>query len=161
MQRSHVTTSSHIKRSPVGRSASRRRFPMLKEASLKSITRNERSLVIAKATKDNSSSIEAISPTSISGFPPFVSTVSFKTVLEFFHVQNLSNASRDEAIFLHILYSSLATQARLLAAILPGSVQRPLRELFAAMCGPGKSYTKRSAKPRPLSGSPASSRKRL
>jgi hypothetical protein len=45
--------------------------------------------------------------------------------LRFFHISSLENASREEAIYLHTLYSHLLTQARLLAAILPWSVQRP------------------------------------
>jgi hypothetical protein len=72
--------------------------------------------------------------------------VSLRTVLDFFHLRNFSNASLDEAIFLHILYGSLATQARMLAAILPYSVQRPLRALLAAMSEHGKSGGKTKRK---------------
>jgi hypothetical protein len=91
---------------------------------------------------------------------PLSYTVSFKTVLKFFHLSNLENASLEEAIYLHTLYSHLLTQARLLAAILPWSVQRPLRALREAMNEPGKNYSGRSAKRKPLSGSPVVSRKR-
>ena len=48
-------------------------------------------------------------------------------------MSNFSNASREEAIFLHFLYSQLGTQANLLAAALPWELQRVKRELFAAM----------------------------
>jgi hypothetical protein len=34
-----------------------------------------------------------------------VKTVKFKTVLDFFHIANLRNASSDEAMFSRILYS--------------------------------------------------------
>lgn len=48
--------------------------------------------------------VDAIRPIQLCGtFPPFVRTVNFKTVLGFFHLSNLANASVDEAIFLHIL----------------------------------------------------------
>jgi len=86
-------------------------------------------------------------------------TASLSTVLEFFHLENFSNASREEAIYLHTLYSHLLTQARLLAAILPWSVQRPLQALRAAMNEPGRNCSVQSAKRKPLSGSPVSSRK--
>ena len=152
-------TSSNIKQSS-SRSASTTRFPILKTAPLKSSVLKQRVAVIAKPTRPNPSSSDEIMPRSISGFPPFVTTVNLKTVLDFFHIPNLSNASLDEAIFLHTLYSSLATQARLLAAILPWSLERPLQELLAAMNEPDKSYTKQNARTRRPSGSQASLKKR-
>lgn len=75
---------------------------------------------------------------------PLAYTVSLKTVLRFFHISNLENTSLDEDIYLHTLYSQLVTQARLLAAIWPWPVQRPLQALRAAMSGPGKNYSVRS-----------------
>jgi hypothetical protein len=141
--------SSNLRTSPVGRSADRARPSKPKDESPNQITRKFPFLSGAKLTRKAGSSIADICPMSFSGIPPFVSTVSLKTVCDFFHVQNLMNASFEEAIFLHLVYGSLATQARMIAAILPGPVQRPLRALLAAMNEHGKSYTKRSAKPRP------------
>ena len=69
----------------------------------------------------------------MSRIPPFAQTVSFSTIIDFFHVPNLSNATREESIFLIALYSELATQANLLAGILPWELTRAKRELFAAM----------------------------
>jgi hypothetical protein len=139
--------SSHIKNSSSsGRSASSLRLPTKKEAPTKLTTRCERSLDNAKLTCKESSSTTATLPMNVSGIPPFVTSVNFSTVLEFFHIRNFSNASLDEAIFLHILYGSLATQARLLAAILPYSVQRPLRALFAAMNERPRNHSAGSAK---------------
>lgn len=152
--------SSHAKKHPSPRSASSLRFPTIKDAPTKLTTRWPRSAETAKLTCSEISSTTATTPTKVSGVPPFVSSVTFKTVLDFFHIRNLSNASLDEAIFLHILYGSLATQAELLAAILPMSVQRPLQALFAAMNARGRNYSARSAKRKPPSNSPASSRKR-
>jgi len=153
--------SSHVRTSSAEISASKLRFPMVKDAPSRHTLRNHFIRGTAKPIKSNSSSMADTVPVSVSGFSPFVSTVTFKTVLDFFHIRNLSNASFEEAIFLHLLYGHLATEARMLAAILPYSVQRPLRALLAAMNEPGKSYTKRSAKTRPLSCSPASLKKRL
>ena len=156
---SHSPVSSKQITSPP-RSASSLRFPMRNVQLPKSNVKKLCSPRNVKLTSDASGSSALTSPTCISGIPSFVSTVSFKTVLDFFHLHNLANASLDEAIFLHILYSSLATQARLLAAILPYSVQRPLQALLAAMSVPAQNCNARSAKRKPLSGSSASSRKR-
>jgi hypothetical protein len=152
------TSSNFNESSP--RRASNTRFPIRKETPARSSRGSQRSLLTKNPTSPESESVAMICPLSISGFPPFVTMVSLKEVLDFFHISNLANASSEEAIFLHVLYGSLATQARLLAAILPGPVQRPLRALLAAMRESGKSYTKRSATHKPLSNSPASSRKR-
>jgi hypothetical protein len=85
--------------------------------------------------------------TNESGFSsPSVQRVTLRRVLRFFHVQNLSNASLEEAIFLHLLFQSLATQARTLAAIYPSSLQWPMRVLLAAMNEPDKNCSLRSAK---------------
>lgn len=159
MRRS-IHSSSTMRSSPVERSASRERFPKRNEASRKSFTQAFRVLGSKNPTENVSSITDTTSPVSMFGYPPFVRTVTFKTVLDFFHIRNLSNASTEEAIFLHVLYSSLATQARMLAAILPWSLERPLRALFAAMNESGKSYTKRNAKRKRPSNSPASLRKR-
>jgi hypothetical protein len=137
-KKTYGTNSSHFKTSPSRRSASSTRLPTVKVAPLNSINRSERSRCTTKLTRCDSSSTAVTSPKSVSGIPPFVSTVSFKTVLDFFQIPNLTNASLDEAIFLHVLYGSLATQARMLAAILPGSLERPLRALLAAMNEPAE-----------------------
>jgi hypothetical protein len=152
--------SSHTKYSSSPRLASRTRLPKTKVAPAKFTTRNEPFLRPTKLTQSESSSTAETTPVNFSGIPPFVTTVTLRTVLDFFHIRNLSNISLDEVIFLHVLYGSLATQARMLAAILPGSVQRPLQALLAAMNEPGRSYNARSAKRKRLSNSPASSRKR-
>src|SRR5712692_5058754 len=102
---------------PIACVASTARFPTLKLAPLKSIGKMSRVADSTKVTTSLSASSHEISPRNMFGIPPFVSIVSFKTVLDFFHIPNLSNASLDEAIFLHILHGSLATQARMLAAI--------------------------------------------
>src|SRR5690349_21165073 len=49
------------------------------------------------------SSTKKIAPSKRSS-TPFVTTVKFKTVLEFFHLSSLRNATPEEAIFLHILF---------------------------------------------------------
>jgi hypothetical protein len=138
-----------------GSSTSTERSLRVKSAPSRSSTKAKCEGSSAKPTLPADSSTENIVPCQISGTRPFVRTVNFKTVLDFFHLPNLTNASRDEAIFLHILYSQLATQAELLAAILPYSVQRPLRELFAAMNEPGRNYSAQNAKRKRPSNSSA------
>jgi len=155
------TNNSSNRTQPISCVAITERASTLKDASLRSIRENFRDASSVTPTRSRDSSTENTCPCQISGTPPFVKTVTLKTVLEFFHVANLENAiARDEAIFLYLLYSQLATQAELLAAILPWSVQRPLQELFGAMNEPGRNCNARSAKRKPLSGSSASSRKR-
>ena len=46
----------------------------------------------------------------------------------------------------HVLYSEAATQATMLATILPWSAQRPLQALFSAMNESGKNYSAQNAK---------------
>ena len=152
--------SSHVKISPPSRSASKTRSPTINEHSPRSTMRGERVLWSAKPTLRNFSSGKVTAPTNVSGRSPFVTTVTFNKVLDFFHVQSLSNASFEEAILLHVLYFSLTSQIETLAATLPESLQRPLRALLAAMNEPGRSYTKQSAKRKQPSNSPASLRKR-
>jgi hypothetical protein len=142
-----LPVSSHLKDSPSPRSAKRERFPTLKRHSLKSTVRSARVSWSTKLTRRKSSSGSITAPMNVSGGSFWVKTVSFNKVLDFFHLQNLSNTSFEEAIFLHLLYESLATQARILAAMFPGSLQRTLQALLAAMNGCDRSYTKRSAKP--------------
>ncbi|SRR5712692_5114449 len=154
-----LPVSSHLKNSSPSRSAKRDSAPSIKEQSLKSTEQNERVSWSAKLTRSDSSSGSVTAPMNTFGGSPFVSTVTLSKVLDFFHIQNLSNASFEEAIFLHILYSSLATQAKTLAAIFPGSLRRPLQALLEAMNEPGKNCTKQSAKRKPPSNSPTSSRK--
>jgi len=144
--------------------ASTEREATVNEASLRSNCKWLRDSSSTNATIPSSSSAKKIAPwkrSSEHSSSTILTTIKFKTVLEFFHLSNLANASREEAIFLHILYSHLSTQATLLAAILPWSVQRPLRALRAAMNGRARNYSARSAKRKRLSGSPAVSRKRL
>ncbi len=158
--KSSIGHSSNTSKSSSSRLTSTIRFPTLNLAPFRSSVGKSRVAITENPTSLHSTSNEEIRPRSISGIPSFVSTVSFKTVLRFFHVPNLSNASLDEAIFLHVFYSSLATQARMLAAILPWSLQRPLRALLAAMNEPGKSYTKQNAKHKRPSNSLASLKRR-
>ena len=152
--------SSHVKISPPSRSASKTRSPTINEHSLRSTMHGERVSWSAKPTLRNSSSGKVTAPKNVSGRSPFVTTVTFNKVLDFFHVQSLSNASFEEAILLHVLYFSLTSQIKTLAATLPESLQRPLQALLAAMSEPDKSYTKRSAAHKRPSGSPASSKRR-
>jgi len=121
--------------------------------------KKDRVAVSTKPTASPAKSAWYIDPMKWS-FAPLSYTVNLNTVLEFFHISNLENASLEEAIYLHTLYSHLLTQARLLAAILPWSVQRPLRALRAAMNESGRNYSARSAKRKRPSNSPAASRKR-
>lgn len=101
-----------------------------------------------------------ISPLTLFDTPSGVVSVSFRTVCEFFHLENLSNASREEVIFLHILFAHLASEAKMLAAILPWSVERPLRALLEVMNESGGNYTKQTTKRKRPSGFPVSSEKR-
>src|SRR5579863_10111459 len=158
LYRSPVSTKDRI--SSGDRAAVSERLPSVNSVPLKSRFPMPRDGKLAKVTSMASSSTAIIKPLSVSGMPPFVRTVTFNTVLDFFQLPNMRNASLEEAMFLHILYGSLATQAEMLAAILPWSVQRPLRELFAAMNEPGKNYSERNAKRKRLSGSQGASRKR-
>lgn len=155
-----ILTSSKSTEPKRGSQTSTRNGSTAKVESLKSKAGKYRRVAVStKPTCSASKSTWYIDPVKWST-APLSYTVSFKTVLEFFHISNLSNASLDEAIFLHVLYSNLLTQARLLAAILPWSVQRPLQALRAAMNESGKNYSGRSAKRKPLSGAGVSSRKR-
>jgi hypothetical protein len=87
-------------------------------------------------------------------------TVTFKKVSEVFHLRNFSNISADERIFLFSVYLDGFKEAEHLATTLHWKCQRPLRALGAMMYRCGKSYTKRGAKHKPLSGAKVSSRKR-
>jgi hypothetical protein len=153
-------TSSNSKISSSERRASRERFPTSNAASVKSKAVIAREGRTAKPTCMALSSTASTKPVSMSGWPPFVRTVTFKTVLDFFQLPSLRNASFEEAMFLHILYSSLANQAEMLAAILPWSVQRPLQALFSTMSVPAQNCNVQSAKRKRPSSSSASSRKR-
>jgi len=97
-----------------------------------------------KPTVPSPSSTWNISPDRLFSVPDWVISTKFKDVCDFFHLENLSSASTEEAIFLHVLYAQLANQAKMLAAILPWSVQRPLRALLSAMSEHGRNYTKQS-----------------
>ena len=152
-------SSSNFNESPPRR-ASKSRFPIRKDAPTRFSRGSQQHLLTKKATNPACESVAETCPLCISGISPFVTMVSFKGVLDFFHISSLANAYSEEAIFLHVLFYSIATQARLLAAILPGPLQRPLRELLAAMNEYGRSYTKRSATRKRPSNSPASSKKR-
>jgi len=168
LQRNHCTgvcavsirSSSNSRRSPEGHVTSRVVFPKTKIAPRKSNERESCLLRPSKPTCMNSSSIPVISPINAFGSSPLVRKVSLRTVLEFFHLHNLSRISFEEAMFLHVLYGSLATQARLLAAILPGSLQRPLQALLSKMSVSCKNYSDKNAVHKRPSGSPASLRKR-
>jgi len=140
-----LPVSSHLKSPSPARSAKRTSFPTLKEHSLRSTARSERLSRSIKLTRRSSSSGNVTNPVKTSSGFPFVSTVTLSKVLDFFHVQNLSNASLEEAMVLHALYYSLVTQVKMLAAILPSSLQRPLQTLLGAMNESGRSYSKQSA----------------
>ena len=145
--RDHITRSSAKVTLPSARRDAFTRFAFTtKEASVKSKRRESRVASSTKPTSLRDSSTEMIRPCQLSGTPSFVQTVRFRTVLEFFHISNFSKATLEEAIFLHVLYSQVATQAEMLRAVLPWSVQRPLQALLAAMNEPGKNYSERSAK---------------
>jgi hypothetical protein len=159
-ERQTVRTSSKITLPNRGSLTSTIRGSTVKSDSLKSSGgKNRRVASSIKPTISSSKSTWSIDPVRWTS-APLSYTVSLSTVLEFFHISNLENASLEEAIYLHALYSHLLTQARLLAAILPWSVQRPLQALRAAMNEPGKNYSEQSAKRKPPSGSPSVSRKR-
>lgn len=155
-----VRTSSNITLPIRGSVASTRRSSTLNSAPRKSRGGGyTRTVSSTKPTDCSSKSTWYIDPIKWSS-APLSYTVNLKTVLSFFHISNLENASLEESIFLHTLYSSLLTQARLLAAILPWSVQRPLQALRAAMNARGRNYSARNAKRKRPSNSPAASRKR-
>src|ERR1700686_2926404 len=76
-----------------------------KDAPRRSKVRRSRVASSTNSTSSCCSSTDVIEPSQISGIPKFVKTVKFKTVLDFFHIANLRNASSDEAMFSRILYS--------------------------------------------------------
>jgi hypothetical protein len=152
--------SSKIIRPDAGRLASTDLSRTTKSVLLKSKATTSRGNEYIKQIRKSARSTWYISPLRLFDSPDGATSIKLSTVCEFFQIRNLPNASLEEAKFLHILYSHLASGARMLAAILPWSVERPLRALLAAMNARGKSYTKRSAKTRPLSCSPASLKKR-
>jgi hypothetical protein len=61
-------------------------------------------------TIPSSSSVKNIAPWDLC-ISPLVSTVKFSTVLEFFHLSNFENASREEVIFVHLIYNFISAQA--------------------------------------------------
>ncbi len=141
------------------RTASMDRSVSTNEAPRKSNTGVSRVASSAKPTRSATSSTWYTDPVKWSSVP-LVYTVNLNTVLDFFHLRNFKNASSEESIFFHTLYCNLFTQARLLAAILPWSVQRPLQALREAMSAPARNYSVRSAKRKRPSNSQAASRKR-
>lgn len=130
-------SSSNMKLSPVGQDASTR-FSLTKNvASANSATFVEcgRASSIKQTISGEDCTLPTV-PVKIIDIPSCVKTVNLSTVLEFFHLSNLSNATKDEAIFLHLLYAQLGTQAQLLSAVLPYSTRRVLGELFKVMENP-------------------------
>jgi hypothetical protein len=77
-----------------------------------------------------------------------------------FHLPNRRAASSGDICFMWIANKFGLRIASFLAAKFPLQLPLPSRESLASWNEPGKSYTKRSAKPRPLSGSLASLKKR-
>lgn len=73
---------------------------------------------------------------------------------------NISNASADESFFLLLVWNFGFKLATFLAAKFRLKYQRPLQALLAMMSESGRNYSARSAKRKPLSNYPASSRKR-
>jgi hypothetical protein len=134
--------------------------PISKDAPLRSSTGDARVKSSANPTRSSTRSTWYIEPENWSRVP-LAFTTSFNEVLEFFHLSSLENASSEEAIFPNILYCNLFTQARLLAAILPWSVERPMQALLAMLSKSSRNYSARSAKRKPLSGAKVSSRKRF
>jgi hypothetical protein len=147
-------TSTKLTTSSLPRRASTDCLPIVNSAPLRLSPNPSREGSSTKYTSPVSSA-EEITPRTRTGNSFLVSTVKFKTVLDFFHLTSFENASVGEAIFLHTLYRQLAIEARLLAATLPYSLQRPLRALLAAMNEPGRNYRKRGTKRKRLSASSA------
>lgn len=133
MQSQHTKTSSITTRPSSGRLASTERSLITKTAPRKFSATESRVSSSTKPTTKSSLSAWNICPLCL--VPGCDKTVRFKRVCEFFHLRNLRKASLEEAIFLHVLYAQLATNAKMLAAILPWSVQRPLRDLLSVMHG--------------------------
>ena len=88
-------------------------------------------------------------------------SVSSTTNVEdsFFHLLMTNRASSDEIMFIITAEQFGLNAAIDLATKFHWKCQRPLRALRVMMNGLDRSYTKRSAKPKPLSGSRASLRK--
>lgn len=129
-------TSSKINRPPPRRLTSTAPSRVSKTAprnsNISDVPRGDKYI---KPTLRSPSSTWKICPLRMFDPPDEVTSLKLSTVSEFFHIPKMRNASMHEAIFLHVLYAQLATQARMLAAILPWSVQRPCRALLAAMHG--------------------------
>jgi hypothetical protein len=77
------------------------------------------------------------------------------------HFLSIRCASEDEILFMEAVRSFGLLEAAEIAATLHWQCQRPLRALRAAMNGRGRNYSEQNAKRKPLSGSPASLKKRL
>jgi hypothetical protein len=60
-------------------------------------------------------------------------TVTLNDVLRFFHAQNLSNASDEEAMFFFHLHFQLLANAKILAREAHGNCDRALQTLLAAV----------------------------
>jgi hypothetical protein len=71
----------------------------------------------------------------------------------------LQNLSADELMFVSHIYNWGFSRAKCLAAKFHYKLRQPLPVLLEALCELDRNCTKRSAKPRPLSNSPTSSKK--
>jgi hypothetical protein len=133
---SHITNTSSIKTLPSpGRLTSTKSAPTRKRAlrkfnGCKKVRVETSTNPISRA----SSSTWKMCPVCREpGCSSTAGTVSLKSLLEFFHIRNFRNASVDEAIFYHTLFTHLATNARMLASVLPGSYSRALKSLLRSM----------------------------
>lgn len=65
---------------------------------------------------------------------PFRYDVTLSGVLDLFQIENFSNASEEEVIFLFSLYSDLCTAAKNLAKELDGKADRAYQAVLVTLC---------------------------
>ena len=148
--------------SPVGKLTSNE-FGFLPTANETSARSND--LVSCEAPKKtffaSMCKISAASPTSVVvAFKSEPKEISFKADPFLFHSRSIANPSFDELMFLACLSEFGPELSMRLPATLHWKCQRPLRALRAVMNELDRNCSGQSAKRKPLSGSPAVSRKR-
>jgi hypothetical protein len=79
-------------------------------------------------------SAASTTPRSIPIDTPFRYDVTLNGVLELFHIENFSNVSEEEAVFLFRLHFDLCTAAKKLARESSGKADRAYQAVLAVLC---------------------------
>ena len=125
--------SSNITQSVLSRVAKTRQGSTESIASSKS---NEAYLSVSSKIPIDTLSTSAIStrPRSVCVTAPSRYDVTLRGVLDLFHIENFSNASEEEVMFLFSLYSVLCIEAKKLARDLNGEADRVYQALLSVLC---------------------------